>query len=54
MFSEDKTTREIASELDVSVRTFETHRMHIMNKLKIDNIAELTLYTIKGVITALY
>jgi DNA-binding NarL/FixJ family response regulator len=54
MFSEGKTTREIALELAVSVKTVETHRMHIMNKLKIDNIAELTRYAIKEGITILY
>lgn len=54
MFSEGRSTSEIASDLDVSVKTIETHRMHIMSKLKIDNIAELTRYAIREGITVLY
>jgi DNA-binding NarL/FixJ family response regulator len=43
--------REIAELLDLSVKTVETHRMHIMQKLDIHDIAGLTRYAIrKGLI----
>lgn len=38
--------REIADRLSLSVRTIETHREHIMDKLDIRNIAGLTKYAI--------
>jgi len=46
-------TREIAHTLDVSVKTIETHRSHIMEKLQLHSIAELTKYAIKEGLTSL-
>ena len=40
------TPREIAGQLSISVKTVETHRMHIRGKLKLANSAELTRYAI--------
>jgi len=40
-------------DLSVSVKTIDTHRQHIMDKLDIHNIAELTRYAIReGLTTA--
>jgi two-component system nitrate/nitrite response regulator NarL len=41
------TTKEIASKLNVSPRTVDTHRQRIMSKLNIHNVAGLTMYAIK-------
>jgi DNA-binding NarL/FixJ family response regulator len=40
------TNQEIAAQLYVSVRTAETHRMHIMRKLRFESRAELVRYAI--------
>jgi len=40
------TNREIAAMLFISVRTVETHRAHIMQKLKLETRAELVLYAL--------
>lgn len=53
LLSEGKTTRECASCLKVSVKTVETHRQQIMNKLNIHSIAELTKYAIREGLTSL-
>lgn len=42
-----KSTREIADALFVSVKTVETHKAHILDKLGLKNTAELTRYAIK-------
>jgi two-component system response regulator NreC len=40
------TNREIAEQLHISVRTAETHRAHIMQKLRLSNRAELVRYAL--------
>jgi DNA-binding NarL/FixJ family response regulator len=40
------TNQEIAPMLFISVRTVETHRSHIMRKLKLKTRAELVLYAL--------
>lgn len=40
-------SREIAAALGISVKTVETHRANIMNKLALRNIAELIHYAIR-------
>ncbi len=40
-------TKEIAQRIDISIRTVDTHRHHIMQKLDIDNVAGLTKYAIR-------
>jgi two-component system response regulator NreC len=53
LLAEGSTTKRIAGQLHVSVKTVETHRQHIMEKLNIFSIAELTKYAIKEGITSL-
>lgn len=53
LLAEGSTTKRIAAQLQVSVKTVETHRQHIMDKLNIFSIAELTKYAIKEGITSL-
>ena len=47
LLAEGKSTKEIASSLHVSVKTIETHRNKLMEKLDIRSIAELTKYAIR-------
>jgi RNA polymerase sigma factor (sigma-70 family) len=52
LIAEGNTNREIAELLHVSVKTVETHRAHLMDKLGIFSTAGLTRYAIrKGVIS---
>ena len=53
LMAEGGNTKRIADQLKVSVKTVETHRQHIMDKLNIFSIAELTKYAIKEGITSL-
>jgi two-component system response regulator NreC len=40
------TNQEVATQLYISVRTAETHRSHIMQKLRLQNRRELVRYAI--------
>lgn len=51
--SEGKNTKEIAFQLNVSIKTVETHRQNIMEKLHIHSIAGLTRYAIREGLTTL-
>jgi DNA-binding NarL/FixJ family response regulator len=46
LLAEGKSTNEIASCLQVTVKTVETHRRNIMSKLGIHSVAQLTKYAI--------
>ena len=50
---EGKTTPEIAVDLNVSEKTIGTHRQHIMEKLDIHNVADLTKFAIREGLTFL-
>jgi len=52
LVAEGKSSREIAAALYVSVKTIETHRKQIMNKLSLHSVAELTKYAIREGMTA--
>jgi len=53
LLAEGGTTKEIAADLFVSVKTIETHRQHIMQKLGTRSIAELTKFAIREGLTQL-
>ncbi|MFW6151397.1 MAG: response regulator [Verrucomicrobiota bacterium] len=50
--AEGKTTKEMADSMSVSVKTIETHRRNIMEKLNLHSVAELTKYAIREGITS--
>ena len=53
LLAEGKNTARIAESLYISVKTVETYRQHIMEKLNIRSIAELTKYAIREGLTTL-
>jgi RNA polymerase sigma factor (sigma-70 family) len=53
LLAEGKSTREIADKLNLSAKTVETHRQHVMEKLNLHTIAELTRYAIREGLTSL-
>jgi DNA-binding NarL/FixJ family response regulator len=48
LISEGKTNKEVASILDMSAKTAETHRTNVLRKLKLHSIAELVLYAVRN------
>jgi DNA-binding NarL/FixJ family response regulator len=52
MIAEGKSTKEVADDLSVSVKTVETHRRNIMEKLDLHSVAALTKYAIREGITS--
>jgi two-component system nitrate/nitrite response regulator NarL len=53
MIAGGQSNKEMASELNVGVRTIETHRERVMNKLNIHSVAGLTKYAITNGIVKL-
>ena len=53
LLAEGRTTKEIASKLCVSIKTIETHRKQIMEKVGLKSVAELTKYAIREGLTSL-
>jgi DNA-binding NarL/FixJ family response regulator len=53
LLAEGKTTKDIAARLNVSVKTIETYRHQIMDKLHVHSLADLTKYAIKEGLTSL-
>jgi DNA-binding NarL/FixJ family response regulator len=47
LIAEGSTTKEIAKKLDISVKTVETHRMQLMERLDIHDIAGLVRYALR-------
>lgn len=54
LIAEGNSTRSIASELNVSVKTIEAHRRLLMDKLEIRNVAGLIKYALREGLTALH
>ena len=48
LIAESMATKQIAAELNLSIKTVEKHRQDLMNKLNIHNIAGLTRYAISN------
>lgn len=48
LLAEGKSTKEVASHLNLSVKTAETHRSNIMRKLGLHCVSELVLYAVRN------
>jgi DNA-binding NarL/FixJ family response regulator len=48
LLAEGKTTKEVATTLNLSVKTAETHRTNLMRKLDLHSVVELTLYAVRN------
>jgi DNA-binding NarL/FixJ family response regulator len=46
LIAEGKANKQVAAELDISIKTVEKHRDHLMRKLDIHDTASLTRYAI--------
>ena len=52
LIAEGNSTKEIANKLNVSIKTVETHRMQLMDRIRIQDVAWLVRYPIRmGIIT---
>ncbi len=48
LLAEGKSNKEVASALGISVKTAETHRTNIMNKLNLHSLSELVRYDVRN------
>ncbi|MCD6216625.1 response regulator transcription factor [bacterium] len=53
LLAEGNSTKEIASTMNVSVKTIESHRKNIMDKIDLRSVAELTKFAIREGLTSL-
>jgi len=53
LISEGRSTKEIAFDLGVSVKTVETHRRQMMDKLNLHSVAQLTKYAVREGLTSI-
>lgn len=53
LLAEGNTTKQVGLKLHISPKTVEAHRLRLMEKLDIDNIAELTKFAIQEGLTSL-
>jgi DNA-binding NarL/FixJ family response regulator len=52
MIAQGQSTKEIAWSLELSVKTIETHRLQLMQRIGIRDVAGLTLYAVKNQLVA--
>lgn len=52
LIAEGHSTKQAAHRLSISPKTVEAHRLKVMNKLDIDNVAQLTKYAIQEGLTS--
>jgi len=52
LIAEGHSTKDIADSLNISIKTVETHRKHIMEKANLHSVAELTKYAIRQGLTS--
>jgi DNA-binding NarL/FixJ family response regulator len=53
LLAEGRNTKEIASDLDISVKTVETHRLQVMERLNIHDVPGLVRYAVRsGLVSA--
>jgi DNA-binding NarL/FixJ family response regulator len=52
LLAEGKSNKEVATLLNLSTYTIETHRTHLMQKLNLHNTAEIVLYAVRKKIVA--
>ncbi|MBM3876527.1 MAG: response regulator transcription factor [Verrucomicrobia bacterium] len=52
LLAEGKSNKEVASALNISVKTVETHRTNIMRKLRFHSVGELVRYAVRNNIVA--
>ena len=48
LIAEGWPTRDIAKKLKLSVKTIETHRAHLLQRLKVDSVARLVRYAVSA------
>jgi two-component system response regulator NreC len=53
LIAEGKSTKDTATKLNLSVKTVESHRLNIMRKVGVNNVAALTKYAIREGLTTL-
>ncbi|MCF8234474.1 MAG: response regulator transcription factor [Bacteroidales bacterium] len=53
LFAEGKSTKEIADEIFVSIKTVGTHRQHILEKLNLNSTADMVKYAIRNGLVSL-
>jgi len=53
LMAEGNSTKKIAADLNLSVKTIETHRQQIMEKLDLHSVAELTKFAVREGLTSL-
>jgi len=53
LLAEGKSAKQIASQLDLSIKTIEANRRQVMEKTDVDNLADLTKYAIRQGLTTI-